>query len=119
MTNPFESDLVLDEPWQARPVYVPEGDCLTFYMDDRLCHGLRVNDIVTAYVADADDALVGCEIKGVSRMLNQYGPFGVALVGQRIRLGFLFLMAGVEPDSPLFAERLAEQEIEIPDLSRD
>lgn len=102
-----------------RPVYVPEGDCIVYYVDDRPCHAVRLDSLVTVYVSDEQpDSIVGLEIKSVLKRLRAFGDYGVYLVGRNVDLGFLFMCAGVKPEfSPLarglFSKDIAQQQVEL------
>lgn len=54
--------------------------------------------MVTVYLANGTDELVGCKVKGVRHILKAAGAFGVSVGGgDGIRLGFFFF-AGAAPD---------------------
>ena len=112
-------DQMAEDP-QMEMKYVPEGDCLVYFMNDHLCHAERLTDLVTIFIADDDGELVGFEIKGVRRMLEQYKSFGVTLHRRKVQIGILFVLAGVHPGQSLrhdvFDAPLAAQEIEVPEL---
>lgn len=106
------------KPHTFRPIYVPEGDCLVHYENDQPCTAKRLHDLVTIYLADDDGSLVGWKIKDISRLLKQYGSFGVALEGKGFFLGFLFLLAGVRPDDEevreIFSAPMVRRRITLP-----
>lgn len=107
---------------ERRPVYLRDGDCLVYYAGDEPCHAHRFDGLVTVYLADSDPSrIVGCQIKGVVKILKKYGSFGVE-IGQRPRsLGFLFMAAGVRPEESevargLYDSELASETIDLSDL---
>jgi hypothetical protein len=106
-----------------QPVYIPEGDCVTFYMDDTPCHAVRLNELATVYVSDSEpDRLVGCQIKDVRRRLENYGPFSLSITrGGAVQLGMLFMTTGLMPDRShltrgFFESPMATTEVAIPNL---
>lgn len=84
--------------FRAVPHYFPSGDYLTYFVADERCHAKRIDDVMTVYLADGTDRLVGCKVKGVSHILKTAGTFGVRVDGDGIRLGFFFF-AGAAADS--------------------
>lgn len=78
--------------------YFPSGDYLTYFVADERCHAKRLDDIVTVYLADGSDKLVGCKVKGVRHILKTAEAFAVGVDGDGIRLGFFFF-AGAAPSS--------------------
>lgn len=88
-----------NQPGEFRPVprYFPTGDHLTYYVSDERCYAKRLDHVVTVYLADGTDRLVGCKVKGVRHILKTAGDFGVGVDGDDIRLGFFFF-AGAAPD---------------------
>jgi hypothetical protein len=89
----------------ARPYYEPESDSLIFYARDDQSYAKRINSLLTLYLSSNDDSLVGCEIKGVKRMLRICGDFGVLVRDEKIKLGFLLAFAlDQPPDHPALDE---------------
>jgi hypothetical protein len=84
------------------PHYFPDGDFVSFYFLEDECYAERVDELLTAYYSIDSGALVGCKIKGVRRLLQTLGNFGVLVQDGPITLGFLFLAAGcrVAEDDP-------------------
>ncbi len=76
----------------STPHYIPSGDYLTFYLRDERCYAERVDDILTVYRSIVGRDFVGCEIKGVQRILDAASSFGVHLSAGKLTLGFLFLV---------------------------
>lgn len=77
--------------FEARPLYVPEGDCLTFYFKDDEAYAERVDELLTVYRSMKSDELVGCQIKGVRFILKNLGNFGVQVKDGSIDLRALFI----------------------------
>lgn len=107
---------------EYQPVYLAEGDCLVYYSSDTPCHRVRLDGLVTVYVSDENpEEFVGCEIKGVRRMMEQYGSFRIELGQPGRSLGFFFMAAGLHPSTSslarnLFESDLARREVDLPEL---
>ena len=93
--------------FSARPYDEPEGDSLIFYARDEQSYAKRLNSLLTLFLSTKDDTLVGCEVKGVQRMLRLLrlaGSFGVIVRDDKLRLGILLFFALAEPpDDPSMA----------------
>lgn len=85
------------DEFRAVPHYFPTGDYLTYFVSDERCRAKRLDDVVTVYLADDTDRLVGCKVKGVRHIVKQAKEFGVWVDGGDIRLGVLFY-PGAAPD---------------------
>ena len=57
------------------PIYEKHTDSLIFYCQNFPSYGKRLNSLVTVFLADSDDRLVGLEIKGVARILRRVKGF--------------------------------------------
>ena len=100
MAMTLKNYLAAHEPGQFRavPHYFPSGDYLTYFVSNERCHAKRLDDVMTVYLADGSDRLVGCKVKGVRHILKTAGAFGVGVDGgDGIRLGFFFF-TGAAPD---------------------
>ena len=85
--------------FQPIPSYFADGDYLTFYFEDVDCYGERVDELLTIYREMTTDRLVGCKIKGVRRILDEAGKFGVRIEGpDGVNLSFLFLTGGIKKE---------------------
>jgi hypothetical protein len=100
-------EMKLDEFANRKPAFTPyarycrESDCLEIFIGGDDAHAERVDDILTVYWSeDQDDALMGCEIKGVRALVQAAGAVGIEIV----RAGILQLSAliaayqGLHPD---------------------
>ena|SRR3990172_3827506 len=67
------------ESFTPKPFYSPEGDTLTYFLEDTEFYAKRLDDLVTVYRSTATDRLVGCKIKGVKRILERLGEFDVLI----------------------------------------
>ncbi len=83
--------------FRSIPHYLPSGDYLTYFVSEERCVAKRIDDVVTVYLANGTDQLVGCQVKGVRHILKTAGTFGERVDDNCIRLGFFF--AGAAPDS--------------------
>jgi hypothetical protein len=81
------------------PLYIPEGDSLTFYLKDEDSYGERIDELLTIYKSSANDEIVGCQIKGVRRKLKELRKFMVTLKAPTLDLGLLFLTYMATSDS--------------------
>lgn len=110
-------------PFHAKPYYEAEGDSLIFYVKDRPSYAKRLNTIFTLFLSADDDSLVGCEIKGVKRLLKIYGDFMACVTeGRRKkpRLGIIlgFALAPSQDDDLLKEfEPFKDVEIDSVDLA--
>ena len=79
-------------PFRPKPYYEPTGDSVIFYIRDVQSYAKRLNPILTLFLSADDESLVGCEVKGVKRLLRTYGDFMVSVTehrGEKLRLGML------------------------------
>lgn len=84
-------------PFSPRPYYEPEGDSLIVYVRSEQSFAKRLNGLLTLFLSTADRSLVGCEVKGVQRLLRIAGDFGVLVHDQKIKLGILLAFALAQP----------------------
>lgn len=75
-------------PWAH---YGADEDALMFYFGQQPDYARRVNSRVTVYLSLETDELVGCQIKGVHRVLQDIGMFDVTISHGRIKLKLVFL----------------------------
>jgi hypothetical protein len=102
-----------------RPHYEPEGDSLIFYGRNEQSYAKRINSLLTLFLSSQDNSLVGCEVKGVQRMLRIAGDFGVLVHDRKLRLGFFLAFALVPPpDDPAF-EQYEEEVKQFEDVELD
>ena len=71
--------------------YGAEEDTLMFYFSDQPDYARRLNSRVAVYLSMQTDDLVGCQIKGVRRVLQDIGTFDCTIHHGRIQLKFVFL----------------------------
>jgi hypothetical protein len=88
--------VVLPAPrFESRPLYSPDGDFLTLFLQDEEYYAERVDELLTVYHSIATDELIGCEIKGVQRLLETLGEFGMSVEDADVELKFLFLAGAI------------------------
>lgn len=63
-------------PFRAEPFYRPESDTLFFYGRDVPSYARRLNPLLTVFLANDDESLVGFKIKGVQRILTRMERLG-------------------------------------------
>jgi len=78
------------EGFEPRPYFGPEEDSLTFYFDNAESYGKRVDDLLTLFLSVKNDALLGCQVKGIRKNLKRLGNFGIAIKHGKIRLDLFF-----------------------------
>ena len=76
------------------PHYFPTGDYVTYYAKDERCYAERVDDLLTVFLSNETRELVGCKIKGVKRLLDAMGMFGVVVKrDDKVLLEMFFVLA--------------------------
>lgn len=85
--------------FRSVPHYFSTGDYITYFVSDERCYSKRLDDVVTVYLAEGSEKLIGCKVKGVKHILRTAGDFGVRVDGadDDISLGFFFF-TGAAPD---------------------
>lgn len=71
--------------------YGPEEDALMFYFRKAPDYSRRINSRVTVYLSMDDDELVGCQVKGVGRVLRELGEFDVTIRHGKVKLQIVLL----------------------------
>ena len=77
--------------FEPHPYYSSDGDFLTFFFRDADHFAECVDELLTVYLSMDTNELVGYKIKGVHRILDTLGRFGVKVSDGDIQLSFLFL----------------------------
>ena len=62
--------------------YNPYGDCIHYHWRGDEFYADRVDDKLTVYRSIASNDAVGCQIKGVSSLIEMLGSFGISLKSQ-------------------------------------
>ena len=104
--------------------YGPEEDALMFYFRNDPDYSRRINKWLTLYLAMDSDELVGCQVKGVGRVLEDIGSFGVDVTHKKVNVRIIFLaFLGAAIDDPKardiykqLGEAAADSEVEVPEL---
>ena len=91
--------------FESRPIYSAEGDFISLYLRDEDCFAERVDEVLTIYLSVESEALVGCKIKGVHRLLKTLGDFGVSVQDEEISVNLLFLAGAALASSPQQVDR--------------
>jgi hypothetical protein len=76
--------------------YGAEEDALMFYFRNAPDYAKRLNARVTIYLSLDDHEMVGCQIKGVGRVLRELGELDVTIRHGKLKLKML-LLAFLEP----------------------
>ncbi|HET6248155.1 MAG TPA: hypothetical protein VFE47_10700 [Tepidisphaeraceae bacterium] len=83
------------EDFHPTATYIPDGDCIEFIARPGPYRAQRLDDLVTVYLSEADDEIVGSLIKGIQKLCRQLTEklpgFKVNVDDGRIRLEHLFL----------------------------
>jgi len=79
------------ETFQPCAYYGYEEDALMFYFRNDPDYARRINSRVTVYLSMDDNELVGCQIKGVGRVLREIGSFDITITHGKIKLQFVLL----------------------------
>lgn len=105
--------------FKPRAIYIEAADCLQVYIHPGATVRRRVDDIMTFYEDPESKKLTGCMVKGVKRLVQELGGFGIDVFdadGLRIKMVFwAYTLAkkdeGIpEPDQPLFRELVQESD---------
>lgn len=100
----------------AKPFYERKTDSLIFYVKDTRSYSKRLNELITLFLSDADNSLVGCEIKGVKRMLKRVDGCIVKVHDKKIKLSLLLGFGlAPEPDDEELVDRYKEDLFESTD----
>ena len=76
--------------------YGQEEDALLFYFRNDADYAKRISGRVTVYLSMDDHELVGCQIKGVRRVLDELGELDLTIKHGKIKLQIV-LLAFMEP----------------------
>lgn len=83
------------EQFKPTATYDPDGDCIEFLAKPDVFYAERVDDLVTVYLSQETDEVVGSLIKGVSKfcqeMLTSMPGFKIEIVDGRVKLQHIFL----------------------------
>lgn len=71
--------------------YDADSDTLTFYFRNEPDYSKRINKLVTIHLSMGSHELVGCQIKGVRRVVDEIGDFDVEVRHGRIKLSIVLL----------------------------
>ena len=82
--------------------YGTEEDALMFYFRNEADYAKRLNSRVTVYLSLDGNELLGCQIKGVRRVLEDIGNFDVTIEHGKVKLKLVFLafLGTIDDDSP-------------------
>jgi len=81
----------VSEEFKPCAFYGREEDALVFYFRNDPDYAKRVNKWLTLYLAMDSNELVGCRVKGVRRVLEDIGNFGIDIGHKKVKLRILFL----------------------------
>ena len=106
------------QPFKPTATYIPDGDCIEFVARPGPYHARRLDALVTVYLSEENDEIVGSLIKGVQSLCQQltskYPGFKINVDDGRIRLEHLFLAhLWSEPVPSKLVERTYRRLIEV------
>jgi len=118
------------DAFKPAPFYESESDSLLLYVRNEQSHRKRLNSLLTLFLSTSDDSLVGCEVKGVTRIMKQVeqlkaSGFGVLVHDHKIKLAvFLAFALAPAPEDPALEERyeddlegLGDMDIDCPEMA--
>ena len=73
------------------PRYYRQGDYLNYFVSGERCYARRVDSLLTVYTNIETGALVGCKVKGVSRLMQTLKALAIVVSDGKKTLGLLFL----------------------------
>lgn len=89
--------------FRAAPFYERHTDSIILYAKDCPSYASRLNALITVFLSEADDLLVGFEVKGVTGLIERCRKAGVAIRVERDRVQLRSLVeysVGAPPVSP-------------------
>ena len=94
MTDEEFAKLVQDKasnatPFEPTALYDEEGDCIEFLAKSDAFYAKRIDNLVTVYLAEGSNEIIGSLIKGVSEVLRQYPGLKIDIHNGRILLSHL------------------------------
>jgi hypothetical protein len=76
--------------FRPEPHYSEDGDCASFYFQDKDSYADRVDNFLTIFRSTDTDEMIGFEIKGVSQIMRDLGEFGVTVQDGGTEIGIIF-----------------------------
>lgn len=121
-------DISKSEPeFQVHPHYDADSDSLTLFIDDAESYRERVDALLTVYRSIESNAVVGCHIKHVTKIVNTVHAFKLGIQSGRIKIGLLLLGLPLAEDGQIqmksaeykeiigpIADRAGTQELVLP-----
>src|SRR5262249_38691596 len=122
MTQTFEDYMTgrPARPFEAKPQYFIDGDFVSCFLSDQLAYEERLDGLVTVYRSVETNEMVGCKIKGVKLLLQDFGGFLVIVKEAPFSLALLFMKAAQKTTADNVAiyremiEKLGRKEITLP-----
>ncbi len=84
--------------FKRTPFYERNTDSIIYYARDEKSYAVRLNSELTLFLSRSNRTLVGCEIKGVTRLCRHLGTFNVFVRDHRIDLSILIAVATYRAD---------------------
>lgn len=112
------------EPW-----YNTAGDCIHFNWEPDEFYGERIDDKLTIYRSVESDAIVGCQIKGISALVKKFDEVGISVSDGEAAMATFFFVSHLTAESSQYDPQKRRQtylylvethgrtKVEIPDSS--
>ena len=105
------------QSFKPTATYIRSGDCIEFVARPGRYRAQKLDDLVTVYISEEDDEIVGSLIEGVQALCRQLAEklpgFKINLTDGRVRLEHLFLAhVWSEPVANKIAEHIYQKLIE-------
>jgi hypothetical protein len=76
----------------AEPFYSSGGDSLVIYFKEARHYAERVDSFLTVYRSIENDELVGAQVKGLARLLDEIGDFDLLIENDGVKLSLIFVL---------------------------
>lgn len=100
--------------FSKQPHYYPVGDYLTYFADERRCFAIRVNELLTVYVSTADSSLVGCKVKGIALVMEQWEKLHVRVSDLDLTLRLFFFSVAAITEETETREQVFQYASQLP-----
>ncbi len=79
------------QPFEPYAYYGEEEDALKVFFSSEQDYAKRINSRVTVYLSMETDEIVGVQIKNVRQVLEDIGPYDIAIKHGKVEIQMLFL----------------------------
>lgn len=99
------------QPFKPYAIYNPDGDMIECQIKEGAYDATRIDGLLTVYHDIATNELIGMEIKGVRKIMNQTNAFGIVVNDGKIKIGHVILAMVSHEGGVKAAEGEAKQPI--------